>query len=189
MIKFNKNLFLVRHGEVDYNRQKIIVGNTDQPLNNIGRQQAEGTAEKVGGLGIDILVSSDLKRAKETAEIISKKIGISLITDSVFRERNYGSIEGKKKEGLKEIYPQYINKSGKLILENEFPGAESVDDFYNRVIEGIDNLLKRYPDKNILLVTHAGIFRVLYAYKHNVPYNKTREVYKPEDTNCLIENY
>lgn len=189
MIQFNKNLFLVRHGEVDYNRQKIIVGSTDQPLNDLGRRQSEETAEKVGNLYIDILVSSDLKRAKETAEIIGKKIGIPVIVDPVFRERNYGGIEGKKKEDLKKMYSEYISEKGKLILENEFPEAEPVNDFYNRVIKGIDNLLKRYPDKNILLVTHAGIFRVLYAYKHNIPYNKAREVYKPEDTNCLIENY
>ena len=189
MIKFNKNLFLIRHGEVDYNRQKIIVGSTDQPLNDLGRKQAEETAEKVGNLDIDILVSSDLKRAKETAEIIGKKIGIPIVIDSTFRERNYGSIEGNKKDDLKKMYPEYMNEKGKLILENDFPEAELVDNFYNRVIEGIDNLLKRYSDKNILLVTHAGIFRVLYAYKHNIPYNKAREMYKPEDTNCLIENY
>ncbi|MBN2096423.1 histidine phosphatase family protein [Candidatus Peregrinibacteria bacterium] len=189
MIQFNKNLFLVRHGEVDYNRQGIIAGSTDRPLNETGRRQAEEAAEKVKNLGIDILITSDLKRAKETAEAIGKKIGLPVMIEPAFRERNYGSIEGKSKKDLKKMYPEYMSEKGTLILENEFPEAEPVHDFCKRIIEAVDSLLKKYSDKNILLVTHAGIFRVLYAYKHNIPYNKAREVYKPEDTNCLIENY
>ncbi len=190
MIRFNQNLFLVRHGEVDYNREGIILGSTDQPLNERGLKQAEETAEKVEDLNINIIVSSDLKRAKKTAEIIGNKIGILVVSDPVFRERNYGDIEGKKKEDLKKMYAQHMDQSGRImILEHDYPGAERVDDFYDRIIRGIGDLLERYGDKKILLVTHAGIFRVLYAYSHNIPYNKARETYKPEDTNCLIENY
>ncbi len=187
MINFQKHLFLVRHGEVDLNRQGIIIGSIDKSLNDTGHKQAEETAEKAGDLDIDILISSDLKRAKETAEIISKKIGVPVITDPVFRERNYGSIEGKKKEDLKKMYPEYMSEKGKLILENEFTGAEPINDFYERIIKGVDDLLNKYPNKNIMLVAHAGTLRVLYAYCHDVPISTVRDFYNP--ANCLIENY
>lgn len=102
MIKLEKRLYLVRHGEVDFNSQGIMIGTIDQLLNAKGRQQTEKVAQKIKELPIDVLISSDLKRAAETAKVISEVIDIPLEIDPVFRERDYGSIEGRKKEDLKK---------------------------------------------------------------------------------------
>jgi broad specificity phosphatase PhoE len=189
MIEFNKRLFLARHGQTNSNKDKAVLGLLDEGLNETGIQQANEIAEKVKNMKIDVLISSPLKRAYKTAEIIAKTIDLPIITMPDFRERAYGIIEGVKKSDIKTEYPQYVTESGKLILENEFSESEPLDKFYDRVINGFAELKEKYPDKNIMVVTHAGILRVAYAYYNDVPIKEVRNIYNPENINCLIENY
>jgi len=185
---FNNNLYLVRHGETELNKKHIIQGQIDSPLTELGIKQAHETSEKVKNLNIDILITSNLGRAMHTAEIISKDTGIQLKRiDPVFRERNFGIIEGVSTADLKKTYPQYVTNKGILILEHDFLASEPIKDFYNRIINGIKALMKEFDGKKVLLVSHKGILNMVYAYANDVPLDKIRTVYDP--VNCVIENY
>jgi len=185
---FEKRLFLVRHGETELNKSHIIQGQIDSPLTELGLRQAQEAGEKAKGLNIDILISSDLGRARHTAEIISKASGIQIErVDSVFRERDFGKFEGISTAELRKTYPQFVTDKDILILEHDFPTAESIKDFYNRIIKGIKGLMDEFKGKNILLVGHKGVLNMVYTYAYDIPLDKVRTVYDP--INCAIENY
>ena len=87
-------LLLVRHGETDWNAEGRLQGHTDRPLNDYGRTQARRLAEQLHGDGIAAIYASDLVRARETAEILSERLGLPVLLDADLRERNWGSWEG-----------------------------------------------------------------------------------------------
>jgi len=185
---FNKRLFLVRHGETELNKAHIIQGQIDSPLTDLGIKQAHEAGEKAKELNIDILISSDLGRAKHTAEIISKASGIQLMrADPVLRERDFGKIEGMSTTELRKTYPQFVTDKDILILEHDFPTAEQINDFYNRIINGIKALMDEFDGKKVLLVGHKGVLNMVYAYANDVPLDKIRIIYDAQ--NCEIENY
>ena len=95
-------IYLIRHGQTDWNLDRKLQGQTDIPLNDNGRGQAEEVAKEIADLKIDRIISSDLLRAKETAEIINKKIGAVISFDKRLREVNYGDYEGKLIETIKD---------------------------------------------------------------------------------------
>lgn len=185
---FNKRLFLIRHGETELNKKHIIQGQIDSPLTELGIKQAYEAGEKAKDLNIDILISSDLGRTKHTAEIISKVSGIQIKRfDPVFRERDFGKIEGMSGTDLRKTYPQYVTDKNVFILEHDFPTAEPIKDFYNRIINGIKALMNEFGGKKVLLVGHKGVLNMVYAYANDVPLDKIRIIYDP--INCAIENY
>ena len=151
-------IYLIRHGQTDWNMERKIQGQTDIPLNINGKHQAEGVAEEITNLKIDRIISSDLSRAKETAEIINKKIGTKITFDERIREVDYGDFEGKFIENIKDE---------EWILFNQNPekkNGESRKHVYDRV----KNFLKEIKDdENVLVVTHSGALKMMLYYAKN----------------------
>lgn len=188
MSLFKKNIFLVRHGETESNINHVVQGHIDSPLTELGVRQAMDVAQKAKDFGIDVLLSSDLGRAMDTAKIISSSINVPVEDFSpAYRERNFGDIEGKPVDELMKMYPDYVTHDGKFILEYDFPQAETVNEFYNRAVSGIFGLREKYPDQKVMLVTHKGILNMIYAYINEIPVQIIRTVYSP--ANCVVENY
>ena len=186
-IMFNKKLFLVRHGQTELNKKGVIQGKIDSPLTDKGINQAIETANRAKDLNIDILIASDLGRAVQTAGIISDEIGVSITkTDPSFRERDFGKADILTFTEAAEAYPQFVNEDGIFNLYNDFPESETVKDFYNRVVNSINNLMSEYANKNVMLVTHAGFLRMMYAYINEIAPEEIFIIYAPE--NCEIFN-
>ncbi len=156
-------ILLTRHGQTDWNVQRRIQGKTDIELNNIGIMQAEETRKKLLNYNIDYIISSPLKRAKKTAEIIGKDRNIPIIFDERIEERAFGEFEGKtsKEMDFSLLWNRKVNK--------KFEKAESVEEVFNRVNNFLENLKKEYPDKTVLLVTHGGISVPIRAYFEGIP--------------------
>ena len=91
-------IYVARHGQTAWNALNKTCGTTDLPLNELGLQQAEELADKVEHLGIDLIISSTLIRAQQTAAAVSRRIGVPVITDSRIVEQNYGIYEGKDRK-------------------------------------------------------------------------------------------
>lgn len=148
-------LCIIRHGQTDWNKKTLIQGTVDNPLNDNGREQAMllGDYLKDNDTNWDIIISSPLKRAFETASIIKEKMGkdIDLVADSNFVEREFGEAEGQL------IEPVLFNK----IIADEIPRLEKSYDLQNRVYEGVLNLSKKYEGKRILLVAHSHVIKGL----------------------------
>ena len=169
-------IYFVRHGQTNWNITKRIQGQVDIPLNENGREQARNISEEIANLKIDKIISSDLSRAKETAEIINQRMQKKLIIDERLREINYGLIEGTRRLDLSE-------KTWKIYdTEPEKLHAESKKDVYERIKSFFEEIHSSNNDENILVVTHGGILRMVMYY------SKYREEYNYEKYKELIDN-
>ncbi len=151
------NLTVVRHGESEGNVLGLLCGQTDYKLTENGKQKAHelsSTIEKERAK-FDLIISSTLSRARETAEILNKKLNVEIIESDLLMERNEGDLTGKKLSDLSEI------ESKKFQFQDNVPNGESISDVENRIDKFIDWVRNNYSDKkNILIVTHAGPIRV-----------------------------
>ena len=154
-------IYVVRHGETDWNLQEKMQGQTDTPLNDTGREQAKAAAAEVAKNNIHHIFSSDLLRAKETAEIINKELGLEIIFDKRIREYSFGDLEGRNR---KDITPQEWKEFN--IDARQF-NAETIQEIYSRVKSFLDEIESKNLG-NVLLVTHGGTTKMLlYCTNHN----------------------
>ncbi|HEY0259959.1 MAG TPA: histidine phosphatase family protein [Lacisediminihabitans sp.] len=145
-------LYLVRHGETDWNLERRIQGSTDIPLNDTGRAQAARTGRLLARREWDGIVSSPLSRALETGRIIAREVGIDGIeTLDAIVERRYGEAEGLEDRELARLFP------GNSIV----PGRETRQEVEGRVIPALVSLAERYEGANLIVTTHGGVIRTV----------------------------
>jgi broad specificity phosphatase PhoE len=155
-------LYVVRHGQTDLNANNCLIGRINSPLNEEGIKQAAYVAKKFVNLDIDLIVSSPLDRCMKTSEIISNN-KIPIISSDKLLGRDHGEFTGVHRESIN--FNDYWNYNKNIKYEK----AESVRDLYNRVASLIEELKIKYKDKNIIIVTHSGVMRVLYYYFKGIP--------------------
>lgn len=151
-------IYLVRHGETDWTKQQRLQGRRDIPLNESGRERLLETAKEVSKkqLGIEVMISSPLMRAKESAEIIAREIQYpveKIITEQLFIERDFGSGEGVVIEDLGHKFP-----------DDSFENMESIPDTCKRAEQAILKVVEEYPDKTVMVVAHGAILKAVLAY-------------------------
>ncbi len=165
-------IFLVRHGQDTDNAVGILNGRRNTELTDLGRQQAEIVAEKLKDNNIELIYTSPLKRAYETARIIADKLGIDeIVSDEHLIEREFGILTGKPVVDI----PKYTSKilaTDKVNYFLEIEGAESFPMLYQRGKKIIEEIQKRHPDKNVLIVTHGDIGKMIRAAYHNWSWEK-----------------
>ena len=148
-------LYIVRHGQTDWNLADRVQGQYDISLNDTGRAQAHQVAEKIEPFNIKHIISSDLMRARETAQIIGDKLHITVDYDARLREYDFGKLTGWKRT---EIDPSMVQ----VFFSNPSKfGAEPLKDAFTRVA----GFLKDVDfDKNTLVVTHGGVINFILCY-------------------------
>ena len=146
------SICLVRHGETDWNKEGRVQGSIDIPLNEDGILQAQECAEFLQQFSWDIIITSPLQRAKQTAEIINEKLQIPFIVMDDFREKNYGDAEGMTIQERNTKFP-----------DRKYPNEESRTILTDRVMNGINIIYKNYPNQKILLVAHGGVINAILA--------------------------
>jgi broad specificity phosphatase PhoE len=179
-------LLLVRHGETDWNRDGRWQGRSDTRLNDLGREQARALADTLDGT-IDVVYSSDLARARETAEILSSKLGLEIQLDERLRERGFGSWEGLTSPEIEERDAD----AHRLWRAGEGPGAhdaEPFDSFAQRITAFLDDVLERHPDDEVLVVAHGGSIRVIHALATGLDYVRDHRLI-PGVPNCEVARY
>ena len=154
-------LYLARHGETNDNLEPIRVqGFTDTPLNDTGRHQAAELAERAAGLGPVSLWSSDLSRARETAEIVGARVGLVPRLDARLREANRGRWEGHRFIDIEREEPELYAAWRRAGENFRFPGGESLRDQLNRVKAALADV-RRSGQLPALVVCHGGSIRVM----------------------------
>jgi broad specificity phosphatase PhoE len=154
--------FLTRHGETDWNCEGRWQGHTDIPLNDTGRAQALRVAESLRAAGLSALVSSDLLRARETAEIVAAALGLDLAyVDADLRERTFGVFEGLTRVECEQLHPE----AWRAWVEEQRPakGVEPPSIVAARVRAAIERAAERIANDGapVLVVTHGGALRSL----------------------------
>lgn len=171
-------IYIVRHGQTDWNVCHRYQGRQDIELNEKGIVQAKEIAEKLKTVEFYKVFSSPLKRAYQTAKEIYKG---KIIEDERLLERCNGELEGKTKEEiLDHIDFNDINGSGH--------GIEHILKFRNRIYEFLDEVTKKYVNENILIVTHAGVCTYIRCYFEGEPKNLDYASYKLKNGEILKYN-
>ncbi|MBR6412147.1 MAG: histidine phosphatase family protein [Alphaproteobacteria bacterium] len=159
-------IYLIRHGQTDWNKVHRIQGQLDIPLNNTGRNEALICGKQLAALSIDQIISSDLSRTQETARIIGDILSLSPTTDPRLREVNCGDLQGVLVKDIPDkTWDTFNHEAHKL-------HAESLADVYKRVKSFFADL---DTTKNTLIVTHGGVIRMtLYLSQNPHSFNQTK---------------
>lgn len=149
-------LYVARHGQTVWNAQNRICGVTDVELTEKGIEQAEKLADIVPD-NIDVIITSPLRRAVETGKIVAEKNNIPMYVEELLIEQNYGIYEGIDRKD-----PQFLNN--KRNFAYRYPDGESMMQVAYRIYGFIDKIRKEYQGKNVLLISHGGVCRIIRTY-------------------------
>jgi alpha-ribazole phosphatase len=163
-------LYLVRHGRTASNRDQVVMGRLDVPLDDEGRAQATRLRPVFGNIRIDRAFASPLSRARETADLLLTGRGIAVEAVPGLAEQDYGDLEGKP---YREFVKQDPERARRFFLDPEsaeIPGGERFGDFAARVIGAYERAVHTPErEKNLLVVAHGGSIRVLVAHLLGLP--------------------
>ena len=153
------DLFVARHGEIDWNREGRLCGRTDLPLNENGLSQAQLLAEALidAHVPLDRVIASPLARARETARIVAERLGVPMETDTRLMEQDFGSFEGHSNRD-----PAFLKIRGSFAVR--YPGGESALQVAQRLYAFLDQLKARSGLRGALIVSHGSAIRVLSTY-------------------------
>lgn len=147
-----------RHGQTDYNLERRFQGQTDIPLNELGRNQAAQAASYLSKLQPDLIVSSDLSRAAATAEELASLLNVDVTRDERLRETAFGQWEGHTRAELSESWPEELEQwlSG---ADMNPPGGESRSESGRRVASAITDIIDGTEAQTIAIVAHGAVLR------------------------------
>ncbi|MDU7590163.1 MAG: histidine phosphatase family protein [Acidovorax sp.] len=152
-------LYLVRHGQTQWNLEKRLQGATDNVLNETGRRQAAELAQRLAGVSFSHIYSSGLRRAQETAAAFAGATPVTALP--ALNERSFGKFEGIYEDQRDAALFAEFGKRG-TVLDDSLDGGESLRVLRERVVDTTHRLAARHPGELVLLVTHGGVLDVLY---------------------------
>jgi 2,3-bisphosphoglycerate-dependent phosphoglycerate mutase len=157
-------LIVVRHGETLFNVQGRFTGQMDVPLSTLGEQQAEALGRRLSTARLDVIVASDLQRARATALAIARHHGLPVEEDADLREMAFGSWEGA-------TYAEVVARDEALVQRWQAdptvsapPGGETVTQLHERVVRALERWRGRYPRGTVLWAVHGGVIEVLLCH-------------------------
>ena len=162
-------LILVRHGETVWNRDGRWQGQRDAPLTDRGREQAARIAAKLAPLKISAIYSSDLGRAKETAEAIAAPHTLSVMVREDLRERSYGVLEGKTTEEAARTEGAWFLPWQADHLARTPPAGETQPDMSRRVMAALYEIAEAHPSQTVLISTHGGPIKSAVYHVLSIP--------------------
>jgi alpha-ribazole phosphatase len=154
-------LYLARHGQAEYYERCQFFGHTDIELTEIGIRQMEALGQRIKGISIDEVYSSDLKRAEKGASIIASNWNKVPEVLPDFREINFGRWEGLTWEEIEKQFPGELDARFKDLVNYRMPDGESLTDLHLRVSTKLHEILDRKGVSSVLLVAHGGVNRVI----------------------------
>lgn len=180
------NIYVVRHGQTDWNVEHRMQGHTNVPLNLLGINQAKNVAIDLKDIPFDIIISSPLSRALDTANFINEYKNVPILTDERIIERCFGDLEAKTKEAFNDFGCTINDLLNYSLNYNKFK-IEPIQDLFARVKDFINDIKVKYNDKNILIATHNGVAQVLDIILNNLP--KTTNLLDVSFRNCEFRRY
>ncbi len=165
------DLWLVRHGQTDWNFTGRWQGQaSDAPgLNETGHEQASVASEKMKGVEISAIYSSDLLRARQTAEAIAIPLRLPVILEPRLREINLGVWEGVPSNDIEAQYPQELADRARDPFNTRAPDGESPCEVAERVLKAVNEIADRHRDESVLIVAHGISLAVIICHAEGFP--------------------
>jgi probable phosphoglycerate mutase len=162
-------LYVTRHGQTTNNLYRIMQGQCDSPLTDVGILSAQELGHFLKATPIDVVIHTPLKRTVDTAKLIIGDRPIPMLVDARFIEMNLGTWETQSVDQLKDsgVMDIYLNDPEHYVPDH---GGESYFELENRLVEGLNDLAQRYPDATVLIVCHAIVKRALIRYATQRPW-------------------
>ncbi|NLY75174.1 MAG: histidine phosphatase family protein [Firmicutes bacterium] len=161
-------LYLTRHGQTEWNIVHRMQGQQDSPLTELGKKQAKWLGDRLHDVGLDVIFSSSSGRAIRTAEIIRGTRKIPVILSDNLREISLGAWEGMLHTEVERIYPEEHRNFWHFPHQYQpVAGGETFAQLYSRVSNEVEKIISNYTGKNILIVAHATVLKMLMAYFEN----------------------
>ena len=172
-------IWLIRHGETDWNRARRLQGWQDTPLNAHGLNQARRLAERLEHDArngpFDALYSSDLQRTLQTAEPVAARLDLRVRPEPGLRERCYGVLEGVTMDRMDIEQPEAAAAWKSRDPLRPLDGGETLGQFQSRVISTVDDIASRHDGERILMFTHGGVLDIIWRHASGVPLNGARD--------------
>jgi probable phosphoglycerate mutase len=153
---------LLRHGQTEHTPERRYSGRNDLPLSRTGKAEAEAAAVRVGQLGVEVVVSSPIRRTRETAEAVAAAIGVPVELDDDLVELDFGGLEGLTLDEALAAHPLAVRRFTSDVTVRA-PGGESIADVSARVARARRRILDRHAGRTVLVVTHVTPIKLLLA--------------------------
>ncbi len=162
-------LILVRHGQTEWNAGGRYQGQSNVALSDTGRKQAKFLAERFPVKPLDAIYTSDLDRAKETAECVGEKLGVSVRPEKAFRELSFGDWEGLTYQEISSRWPKEAEKLFTAPDELVIPHGETFQELQKRALDKIQLLYKNHIDQTVAVFAHGAINKTILAGLMHIP--------------------
>jgi probable phosphoglycerate mutase len=166
-----REVFVFRHGQTDWNAEGRIQGHLDVPLNDVGRAQARRLIEPLRRLGAQAMLSSDLGRARESAEIVARELGIAVFTDEGLREIYLGKLQGLTREEIEVKFgvefSNQVRHSPLTDADVARLGSESGEQVHERATAAVQRFCEAHGFERFGVATHGGVLRRILQYAEN----------------------
>ena len=182
-------LFLVRHGQSDGNAQGRFGGHSPTPLSALGKEQAELTAKALAKEKIHAIYSSDLLRAVQTAEPLSKITDLPIIATPAFRERKVGVLEGLTFDESKEAHPKDYYALVNRNIHHVITKGESYRQLLKRATKELHEILRAHTGENVVIFSHTGAICFLTLYLLGAINRHTKTTPWLVTSNCGINRF
>lgn len=167
--KKSTRLCLVRHGQTDWNLEGRYQGQSDVPLNQNGHEQAKSLIETLRGRNFSAIYTSDLSRARDTAEPIAKALNLPLRVEPRLREINQGEWEGVLVEDIKARYAELWSQRTIDPASVRPPGGETVSEVAERVFAAFNDIARQFPTGDVLVVSHGLSIATAICHVQDIP--------------------
>lgn len=167
-------MILVRHGQTQWNLEERSQGHGDSPLTEEGLRQADLAGHRLAGMSIDVLYTSDLGRAVNTAKTISTHIGLDARIDPRLREQSFGIFEGMTLAERQRRYPEVLATWSTKDPDYRLPKGESLRERYEIVVGCLEEIATKHPGKRVAVVTHGGNLNAAFCHCMGMPLNAAR---------------
>jgi len=162
-------IYIVRHGETEWNNEGRNQGQTDIPLSEVGKAQAQCVAKCLSDIKFDAAYSSDLSRTHQTAQYITQSSDLEVITNANLRERSFGIFEGTTLAERELKYPELFEQSTQNDISFTPPEGESIQDTYQRIHPTVEEYKNKHIKGNIIIVGHGGSLRCVISHLLDLP--------------------
>ena len=165
----SKAIYLVRHGEIEWNQAKAYIGQIDLPLSEMGKEQAIKCSEFFAAISLDKAYTSPLKRCVATLDSILGNRAIPRETITDLQEISMGDWEGRSFTEIKNKYPTAYEKRGREIASFAPPRGESFLELQRRVMPVLERIAKKNSENDVIILAHAGVIRVILTSILGIP--------------------